>query len=566
MNKRRQAMVCAALLCGAAGATPAGVLVIQRPDEVVTLDPAQAYDGVSNSVIENLYETLLTYDGKRTDKFKPLLATSYSVADGGRTYVFTLRRGVRFHSGNPMTCADAAYSFRRLLTVNNSTSGGVFMSLALLGFGEWTDATKRDGFAKIARAVSCDAKNRLVFRLPKPDPAFLAKLLFTGSSIVDQKDAAAGGEWSGAAKDWNSWVGRDVTQSRLNDAPSGTGAYRVLSKDGERMVFQAFDGYWGGTPKLKTVIRQKVENDTARSLALRNGDADLVDVGRASLATLRGVAGVRIVDDLPSLGVQAIFFNQKINGKKYLGSGALGGGIPADFFADVHVRRAFAAAFDPQRYVREVLQGKGRWLTMALPESFGGYDAKVPRVPFDRTRAVAEFKQARSGAVWQQGFTLNAIYFVDDRFKGALDILKTNIESLNPRFKIILTPVQDSQWSAEAGTGQAPLAFATWAPPDFPDSDNYIRNFYASGGYFASRTNARDARLDALIEQAYATPVPEKRAALYSSVARRAAETVPLVNVPLPVNFAVLRADVKGFEEGYNPMLFGGVLWRQLAK
>ena len=76
-----------------------------------SLDPARAYDTASGAILENVYETLFTFDDPAIDQLKPALATSYEVLNDGLTYRFQLRAGVQFHSGNTMTCADVDWSF-----------------------------------------------------------------------------------------------------------------------------------------------------------------------------------------------------------------------------------------------------------------------------------------------------------------------------------------------------------------------------------------------------------------------------------------------------------------------
>ena len=68
---------------------------------MVGWDPATDY---SNEIIamNNMYETLTRYDAK-TEKVEPLLATKWSSADGGKTWTFTIRYGVKFHTGRPLT-------------------------------------------------------------------------------------------------------------------------------------------------------------------------------------------------------------------------------------------------------------------------------------------------------------------------------------------------------------------------------------------------------------------------------------------------------------------------------
>jgi peptide/nickel transport system substrate-binding protein len=75
-----------------------------------TLDPAWNYEIVGDAIILNVYEQLVTYDGSDTTSFVPALAESWEVSDNGRTYVFKIRQGIKFHEGQDLTAGDVACS------------------------------------------------------------------------------------------------------------------------------------------------------------------------------------------------------------------------------------------------------------------------------------------------------------------------------------------------------------------------------------------------------------------------------------------------------------------------
>ena len=87
--------------------TPADVLVVaQNIDDIVTIDPASAYEFSSGEYVANTYDTLVRYDATDTTVLSPALATDWTVDADTKTVVFTLRDGVTFHSGNPLTGKD----------------------------------------------------------------------------------------------------------------------------------------------------------------------------------------------------------------------------------------------------------------------------------------------------------------------------------------------------------------------------------------------------------------------------------------------------------------------------
>ena len=576
MKPAHLTLLTALLLGSALAATPKDTLVIQQSNDTPTLDPTANYDTGSSNMIENIYETLWTYKGNSLRDFTPVLATAIpAFTNGGKTLTVTLRKNVKFHSGNTFSCDDAQYTFERNLVTNSAESGNWFLSEALLGTSSNAADDKSITFAKINAAVQCNAQGQLVFTLPKADPAFLAKLAFSGQSILDKKWAVGLGEWDGTEKTWKDWVGKDVQGSKLSEKPSGTGAYQLVNRDANALLFKAFADYWGGKPAIQNVIVQKIPELAARQQAFLRGDADLIEAGtRANIQEqLAGKPGVVIVDGLPNTSSTGIFMNENIKASDALGSGKLDGkGIPANFFSDANLRRAFAYSFNYDQYIKDVLQGKGAKRTMLLPDSFPGYDAKVKEYSFDTAQAKSYFQKAWGGQVWKNGFTLNANYRAGSvAAQTAMEILKKNIESLNPKFKVNL---QQKQWSDllnDSKSGKEPMIIIGWAP-DYADPDNFMYTFYSSNGYYFPRSNWKDAAVDKWLDQARATVNTAERNKLYKDVAQRAYEQSPYLIVPMGVVLYPHRDNLVGATAStYNPMLgsstfYTGTAWKDLSK
>src|SRR5438034_10737804 len=96
----------------AAEPKPGGVLKAAFSADPAGFDPVRGPSGMSHVVIEQVYSTLMALDPDA--KPYPELAESYKVEDGGLTYVFTLRKGVKFHSGEELTADDVKFTFHRL--------------------------------------------------------------------------------------------------------------------------------------------------------------------------------------------------------------------------------------------------------------------------------------------------------------------------------------------------------------------------------------------------------------------------------------------------------------------
>ncbi|WP_043802124.1 ABC transporter substrate-binding protein [Deinococcus gobiensis] len=553
-----------------AGAGQGETLVYQNSADIPTLDPGTTYDTASGQVVENLYETLLTYKGNSLSELEPLLATEWQEGNSGREYRFTLRTGVKFHTGNDFGCKDAEYTFRRNLVTNTSDSGNWFLSESLLGTQSNANDDKSVTWQRITDAVKCDGET-LIFTLPKADPAFLAKLAYTGQGIVDSAHAKEIGEWDGTEATWKAAVGKDLTGSPLAQKPSGTGAYKLVGKDATTVTATAFENYWGEQPKIKNVIIQKVPEQAARIQAFLRGDADLIESGGRDIieTQLKGQPGVAVLDDLPDTTATGLSMNENIKGGQ-LGSGKLDGqGIPANFFSDVNVRRGFVAAFDTNTYIEQVLRGKGKPRNFLLPDSFPGYDQNLAPAEFNLDTARAAFREAWGGQVWQNGFTLNATYRAGSRsVQTAMELLKKNIESLNPKFRVNIVAKEWSEIIKASNQGSEAMVVTSWAP-DYADPDNFVYTFYNSRGYYSPRINVADTQIDAWTNEARGITDQTQRNALYAKVAERAKSQALYIVMPSPVGVFAYRDNIQGISaENYSPLtgFVTGTLWKTLSK
>jgi peptide/nickel transport system substrate-binding protein len=560
--------------------------VYQSFGDVDTLDPVQAYDTASGQVIENIYDTLFGYSKGSVTEYEPRLAESYEVSADGLSYTYKLRQGVTFHSGNAFGCKDVEYSIQRALVTNPADSGisytfgpalvgGEGNANDLLGEGA-TDDQYTEFWNTIDNSVVCVDDATVQFNLVTPTPAFFSQMLFMGAAIVDSDWAKANGEWDGAATTWRDWIGKDLREGYLQTNMSGTGPYKLVTwEPGIRVVAEANPAYWGGAVDIQNVLLQQVEDEAARIQAVKAGDADEIILGsRSSLPQIEGQAGVKIYDAFTdeSLGwnsavVNSVAMTQNISMEDNVnvGSGKLDGlGVPADFFTDVNVRKCFNYAFDRDAYIQDVLLGAGQTITMALPTSYLGYDATVPEYVLDLEKAEEACRAAWDGELWETGFYLTISYNTGNTSRQTVaEILKDNLEFINPKFTIETRGIQWSQFLSERNDNKLPVSIIGWVP-DFADPDNFINTFYASGGYYAATNGYSNAQIDELNAKARTSSDPEERAALYSQIANIAYEDSVYILLPQGVPYLVMSDKIEGVYS--NPNLSASFLWKDISK
>jgi peptide/nickel transport system substrate-binding protein len=565
-----------------------------------TMDPADVLDTDNGGVVNNIYETLYTYQGESITEFEPLLATDYRVSEDGKTYTYTLREGVKFHSGNSFSCKDVEWSVQRLLVnyrglsyflgasflgkdygnadgfvTNQAEAAGVDTSIEDWDPRSWegAEAAYADYWQRVDNAVVCPDDYTVQFNLFRRDPSFFVKMITIPASIIDSDWAKANGEWDGTEATYLEWVGKDTSSGYLFEHMSGTGAYRLINTDGQSVFAEAFSDYWGGEPAINTIQFQATTDVDATLLSLQNGNADIIDTSGVNDepgvldSKLRGSPGVVIRED-PSWASADTFvlaFNQNINmdGNEFVGSGQLdGNGIPADFFSDINVRRGFAYSYDPEE---EIAFNSGRALqrTMAIAPFIPGYDPEIPVYSYDPEKAEEAFRAAHGGELWELGF---AMTFVVRAPTISFDILKANLEDLNPKFKIDIVTLGEDEFFTLWENGAFPLTPVEFAM-DYPRADNLLYDIYYTGdsGNHWGFSNYVDEELNTLLDAAISTNDEAEAASLYAQVGRHIYETTASIILPSSnAIFLVSRDNVQGLY--FNPVLFSIYLWKFLSK
>ena len=167
----------------------------------------------------------------------PSLAESWTQSKDGLTYEFVLRKGVKFHNGEPVTAADVKFSFERY-----KGAGAKLLK-------------------ERVREVQAPDPGRVRFVLKEPWPDFMT---FYGTT-------ATGSGWV-VPKAYVEKVGDDG----FKKAPIGAGPYRFVSfNPGIELVLEAYEGYWRKTPNIKRLVLRSMPDETTRSAALKKGEVDI---------------------------------------------------------------------------------------------------------------------------------------------------------------------------------------------------------------------------------------------------------------------------------------------------
>lgn len=262
----------------------------------------------------------------------------------------------------------------------------------------------------------------------------------------------------------------------------------------------------------------------------------------------------------------------------YVGSGKLdGNGVPADFFADVHIRKAFSYCFDWDTFIADVYNGEAvQSLELPMP-GMPGYDANAPHYTFDLDKAAAEFKLAdldhdgiaagdeTDGTdVWNMGFRLQMLYNTGNTTRQIMaEIMSSSLSKVNEKFLVEVLGLPWPTYLAAQRAKQIPVMTAGWLE-DIHDPHNWYQP-YTTGSYGGRQNMPADlkAQFKALLDQGVAEIDPAKRADIYYKMNQLYYDQVPGVPIDL--------ATSHGFEQNWvtgrvlNP-LFPGMLFYPMSK
>lgn len=504
------------------------------------IDPAISYETGGGHIIQQVYETLITYKREKPNEFVPLLASGWTIAPDGKTYTFTLRPGIRFHNGAALTAEDVAFTFRRgILAGDNQTpqwlfteplfniddvtqlidpGGGLIANRAALQ--AQSPAVLQAACLTVTQAIQFDnVASTVTFHLARPWTLFLDTLAGHWGVAMDKDWLIANGTWNGSCSTWQNYYSTSMSASPLRYIANGTGPFMLDHWIVDTEIgLKRNPGYWLSTPlwpggpsglaRLETVLIKVF-------LTGSDPTCDMFSAGTTDFGAVSAACGVTLsnqvllnYDQLSSVGtlryptgtlksysgVLAVsandaFFNYDIAAggpRNYIGSGALDGqGIPPDFFNDLHVRKAFNYSFNWTQYIADVYSGQALQRRGPIIKGILGYTDTQPTYFYSPTLALQEFSQAWGGQVLSQGFVMTLTYNTGNVARQRVaEILKADIEALNPNFHINVQALSVTDYNSDQNNSRIPIFRVGWQQ-DMPHPHNWLVPYFA--GIYANR-------------------------------------------------------------------------------
>jgi peptide/nickel transport system substrate-binding protein len=476
-----------------------GTLVAVASGDPAHLNSAITTAGGAHIVAGSLYDGLVELDS--AGRPVPGLAERWEVRDGGRTYVFHLRPGVRWHDGSPFTSADVTYTFTEMLLKYS--------------------ARAKAGLAPVLAGIDAPDSATVVFRFKAPYAPLLQRLTVDETPILPR----------------HLYAGTDPLTSPYNRRPVGTGPFRFVEwVPGDRIVYARNPRYFvPDRPRVERLVWRILPNATAAAIALERGEVDyLGGVEGPQLARLRRARGVAL-------------------GRHPAGAGGgwcvntLVPNLRRAPLNDARVRRALGLAIDRAFLAERVYAGTAHAAHGPFHTGLDATDRVPPPLPYDSARAARLLDSAGltahgAGPRLRLRFTYGAPGFSTLAEALRDQLARVGVElALEPMdFNAAVEKVYVAQ---DFDLGVA--SYCNGADPDIGvkrvyDSRNVAPIPFANGAGYANQL------VDSLFDAAAGTLDAAQRRALYGRAQRILLDDVPYLWLVETDGWRAWRADVRG--------------------
>ncbi len=498
-----------AIIVGVAGNASAGNPLQGSPQQTLVLaggestnpreyDPATTH-GSGDKLV---YSGLVSFDPRLN--LTPDLAETWDVSPDGTVYTFHLRANAKFHDGRPVTAQDVIYSWERAL------SPALASDTALTYLGDIVGAQEMaDGKAEHVSGLQALDEHTLQVTIDAPKPYFLLKLTYPTAFVLDKANVESGPEWF--------------------RTPNGTGPYKLTEwKRFEQITYTANPDFYLGKPSIPTVIVQLYSGVGLR--LYESGNIDITGVPYSSAE--------RFLDPTEPL------HNELVTGVN-LCTGFIVFDTTQPPFDDVKVRQAFSMAFNRQKYIDVVLNGRALPAIGLYPPGLPGFNIGLKGLPYDPAQARQLLAESKYGSADK----LPPIIYTDagigsyvggdvaalaQMWQQVLGVQIT-VENLEPNYYL------DEIYAGHHGQ----IISGGWCA-DYPDPENFADVLFHSGSAQNSGGYS-NPELDKLLEQARVEQDVTKRIEMYQQAEQIIVNDAPVLFTTHSLSYQLVKPYVKGY-------------------
>ncbi|MDY6899459.1 MAG: ABC transporter substrate-binding protein [Cyanobacteriota bacterium] len=492
-----------------ASASGNGRITIGTTAKPRTLDPADAYELSSLSLVYNMSDRLYTYAPGSTE-LKPELATALpTVSDNGLTYTIPIREGVVFHDGTKFDAKAMEFSLRRF--IENKGKPSFLLSDSV-------------------ESVKATGDYQLTIKLKQPFAAFPALLAFSGVPALSPKAYEIG-------------EGKFEPNKFI-----GTGPYKLTKFGTDSLTFDVFDKYWGEKPANNGVTVQILSSGVNLYNNFRKQGVDVayVALDPDQITSLEKMSKEGKWLALPNEGSVVSYLTLNRNQK------------PLD---QVEVRQAIAAMIDRELIFDRVLYGQAESVYSMIPTTFDVYEP-VFKEKYGEGGNAEKAKELLTKA----GFSKDNPAVVEvwypsgsaPRSLTALVLKALAKKTMDGMLEFDIHTVESTSAFKNIGKGLYPGFLLSWYP-DYLDADNYIQPFLScekgsvetgceKGGSQTQGSFFYSERMNELINQERKEQDPDKRKKIFDEIQEILSEEVPYVPLWQSKDYVFAQNGITGVE------------------
>ena len=461
--------------------------IVVSTEDPKSFNPDAQADDIGWPMFQNIFDGLFQLNWN--NEIVNDLCETYDISDDGLTYTFHLRKGVKWHDGEPFTSADVQFTYQMIMDNSGVISQELNTSVA---------------------EMSCPDDDTFVMVLNAPNAPILGTLAWYGNFIIP-KHLYEGVE------DWK------TCDAAMN--PVGTGAYKFVSYDrGVSVVLEKNPDYHLGAPDPERLIFQIIPDSDTALQAFFNGEVDMV----------KGV---------PSSQVPALLQDPQY--KMGYSSAARRYQIAMNMESEKmtwEVRKAVALSID-----REEISVKGT--NSLMPPAYGFYPPYCSwAYNEDADIGERDVEQARS-LLEQAGYTLNddgyyldleLLVFTGGSYADCGKVMQSNLKDAGINLK--LTVLESAAWNDRVDNGDFDMAMLNGYQGPDPDA---MSKRVGTGG-MANYSKYSNAEVDELLAKARSLTKDEERGECYRRIQEIEAEELPIIPVVEMTTYYICRSNVSG--------------------
>ncbi|MEW6109898.1 MAG: ABC transporter substrate-binding protein [Nitrospirota bacterium] len=477
---------------------PDGYIYLRLNSNPTTLDPAFIVDVAGGNISSKLFNGLVKLDENLS--IVPDIAESWEIEDNGKTYIFHLKHGVFFTNNQEVTSSDFKYSFKRILSPQN-TSPNTWVLDKISGAKDYLNGRAEDlaGFEIID-------KYTFRIRLERPFIPFLNLLAMTAAYVVPQEEVER--------------RGADFSSSPVGTGPFMLGAW----KHNNEIVLARNNNYFMDKAKVDGIIYRIIPEDLTAVTEFELGNLDVIDIPASVYAKYR----------------KSSKWQNLIESAEGLNTYYLGFNCSRPPFDNSNLRKAAAFAIDRKKILETFYEKRGVPASGPVPDTLRKWDPPdTYEYNPEKARRIVEEEWMRRKDV--------EFYITSDREVADMaEIIQFYLEKAGFEIKII--QLEWSAYKSALNKGEADMFWMSWWA-DYPDPENFLFPLFHSSNHGSSgnRTQYTNREVDSFINKGQASRDLQERNRYYMQAEKIIAKESPCIFFWHKKHFALRQPYLKDY-------------------